>query len=163
LLENLAATQRRSGQGPDPDTVFATAMRSAGHARAGRGIMVVISDFLHPGGSVVGLNFLGAATEGGAFDTYCVQLLSPGEVDPSKEQARGLVGDLRLTDVETGKAAEVTVTPASVIRYRQKLAEHNEALRAACLSRGIACMLVSTETPLEQLVMGSLRKGGLLR
>jgi uncharacterized protein (DUF58 family) len=117
LLENLAACERRStGSGVDPDLVFADAMRSAAVSRAGRGIMVVMSDFLHPQGSAAGLQYLGAATMAGAFDTYALQVLSPSELDPVKDEARGLVGDLRLTDVETGRGAEVTVSAAAVIR-----------------------------------------------
>jgi Protein of unknown function DUF58 len=164
LLENLGACERRTGaSGLDPDLVFAQAMHSAAVSRAGRGIMVVISDFLHPQGSGGGLAYLGAATMAGAFDTYCLQVLSPSELDPVKDHAHGLVGDLRLTDVETGRAAEVTVTPAAIIRYRDNLRKHNEALREECLSRGIACFLVPTDTPIESLVLGSLRNGGMLR
>ncbi|HYE63873.1 MAG TPA: DUF58 domain-containing protein [Phycisphaerales bacterium] len=164
LLDNLAATTRRSlGSGPDPDALFAEAMRTAALGRAGRGVMIVISDFLHPGSSSAGLQYLGAATMDGAFDTYALQVLAPAEIDPAKDQDRGLVGDLRLTDIETGGAAEVTVTPASVARYKQALQKHNQALRNDCLSRGIAYFLVPTDTPVDQLILGSLRKGGLLR
>jgi hypothetical protein len=80
-----------------------------------------------------------------------------------KDHAHGLVGDLRLTDVETGRSAEVTVTPAAIIRYRENLRKHNDALREECLSRGIAYFLVPTDTQVESLVLGSLRNGGMLR
>jgi uncharacterized protein (DUF58 family) len=164
LIEDLATAERRThGGGADPDLVFAEAMRSAAVSRAGRGVMVVLSDFLHPQGSVAGLSYLGAATMAGAFDTYCLQLLSPSEIDPTKDQGRGLVGDLRLTDVETGRGAEVTVTPAAIVRYRENLRKHMKELREECLSRGIAYFPVPTDTPIEQLVMGAMRKGGMLR
>jgi uncharacterized protein (DUF58 family) len=164
LLENLAACDRRpAGTSPDPDLIFADAMKSAAVSRAGRGIMVVLSDFLHPAGGAAGLGYLGAGTASGAFDTYCLQLLSPGELDPMRDQPRGLAGDLRLTDVETGRAAEVTVTPATIARYRENLRKHMDGLKEECLSRGIAFFMVPTDTPLEQLVMGALRRGGLLR
>jgi len=164
LIENLAVTARRgTSPGPDPDVLFAEAMRGAALGRAGRGVMIVLSDFLHPEGSQAGLQYLGAATMDGAFDTYALQVLSPSELDPTKDQERGLSGDLRLTDIETGKAAEVTVTPASVGRYRAELRKHNDRLKADCLSRGIAYFLVPTDTPADQLILGSLRKGGLLR
>jgi uncharacterized protein (DUF58 family) len=164
LIENLVACERRGmGSGADPDLGFAEAMRSVAVSRAGRGVMVVLSDFLHPQGSAAGLAYLGAATMAGAFDTYCLQVLSPSELDPVKDAGRGLVGDLRLTDVETGRGAEVTVTPAAIVRYRENLRKHNEELREECLSRGIAYFLVPTETAIETLVLGALRKGGMLR
>ncbi len=163
LLGGLASGPRGSSGGPGPDELFAAAMREIAPARAGRGIMVVLSDFLYPDIGALGMQYLGAATVEGSFDTYCLQLLSPGEVDPAREAERGMIGDLRLTDIETGKAAEVTVTPAATARYRINLARHNEALREACLSRGIAYFLVPTDTPIDALVLGALRKGGMLR
>jgi uncharacterized protein (DUF58 family) len=164
LLESLATAARRTlSSGPSPDDLFASAMRAVGVDRAGRGVIVVLSDFLLPQGGEQGLQYLGAATMEGAFDAYALQLLSPAELDPARDLEHGLVGDLRLTDVETGAAAEVTVTPATVLRYRAALRKHNEQLREACLRRGIASFLVPTDTPIDQLILGSLRKGGLLR
>jgi uncharacterized protein (DUF58 family) len=164
VLKNLAACERRvGGSGLDPDVTFAEAMRAAASSRAGRGIMVVISDFLHPQGSTAGLSYLGAMTMAGAYDTYALQVLSPSELDPVKDQTRGLAGDLRLTDVETGRGAEVTVTPAAIIRYRDNLRKHQAQLREDCLSRGIAYFLVPSDTAIESLVLGALRQGGMLR
>jgi hypothetical protein len=57
----------------------------------------------------------------------------------------------------------VTVTPAAVIRYRENMRKHMSQLREECLSRGISYFLVSTETPVETLVLGALRQGGMLR
>mgnify|MGYP000876572624 CR=1 FL=1 len=162
LLEGLRET-RSPGGGADPGEVLVTALRAAARTNAGRGIVVVISDFLCPSGCAPGLAYLGAACMSGVMDAYCVQVNSPGEADPEQEAAAGLFGDLRLTDAETGRAAEVTVTPDSVRDYRAARAAYKDALHAECASRGIAHAEVSTRTPIEALVLGTLRRGGLLR
>jgi uncharacterized protein (DUF58 family) len=127
-----------------------------------RGIVVVLSDFLCAGGCARGLGAL-AAVEPGAVDTFCLQILSPGEIDPGAEESAGLFGDLRLTDVETMKVTEVTMSRALLARYAAAFAAYNERLRADCLSRGLAHFRVPTSTPVQTLVLDSLRRGGMLR
>jgi uncharacterized protein (DUF58 family) len=163
LLESLSS-RPGSGSARAGREVFATAMRRLALSRAGGGITVVISDFLWEGGAEVGLSFLmGRGEGGGAFDTYAVQTLAPGELRPEGERERGLHGDLSLADVETGRQVEVTISPASLAEYRAGLAQHQAALLRACRSRGIALSTVETSTPVETLILGTLRQGGMLR
>jgi uncharacterized protein (DUF58 family) len=148
---------------PGPRTLtFTEAMRSVALSRRGHGVMVVISDFLVPDDFGAALNYLSAESHGG-FDTWCVQVLSPGEIDPGREASRGLIGDLRLTDVETGQAAEVTMIPRTLERYRQRLKEHNERLASACAARGMTCVTLPSDTDLEPLLLDYLRRRGMLR
>ena len=98
----------------------------------------------------------------GGYDIFCIQLLAPTELEPEREAQAGLAGDLRLTDAETGRSAEVTITPELVKRYKQRLETYCEKLRTFCLARGMAHMLVRTDTALDQLVMDTLRRRGLV-
>lgn len=165
LLESMgqrpAAGTARAGRDD-----FAKSMRRLALARAGGGIIVIISDYLWEGGFDDGLNYLAGRASGAlasSFDTYCVQTLAPGELNPDRERERGLLGDLRLTDVETGRGADVTITPASINAYRLGLARHQAALKAATSTRGIALVTVDTSTPVETLMLGTLRQGGMMR
>lgn len=134
-------------------------LRALAQSRTGRGVVIVISDFLTDEDLRDGLNWLAA---GRGFDTWCVQVLSPGEMDPLQLRDAGLIGDLRLLDVETGEAAEVTVSPALIRRYRRRLTAFCEQLRAACLARGMAYLLVPSDTDLEALLLEQLRRRGLI-
>lgn len=179
LLESLDAAQNASaglgggtiatvGVQSPPD--IAKALTTFARTRRGKGIAVVLSDFLTPSADVApllsGLNAI-ALTEAGGFDSYCLQILSPGELDPrpltNLGGARGLIGDLRLTDVETGRAAEVSISPALIARYRARVDQYIAEVRKACRARGIGHFLVSTNTPIDELVVTSLRRGGWLR
>ena len=120
--DSTAAT----GGPPAPGGDFNTALRTIAKLRVGKGVMVVLSDFLVDEGYEAGLRTLAAA---GGYDTYCVQVLSPGEVEPEKEAEGGITGDLRLTDIESGRGAEVTVTAPVIKRYKERL-------RAYCAGLG---------------------------
>lgn len=147
--------ERGAAAGPSS---FNTALKTLGLSRKGKGVMVVLSDFLVREDIREGLSYLA----GGGFDVYCMQVLSPGELEPEKEPGGGVIGDLRLTDAETGAAAEVTVSGALLKRYKQRVAAHIEGVRVACASRGMTHAMLRSDTDVGELMMGYLRRRGML-
>lgn len=118
-----------------------------------RGVVLLLSDFMDKGGYETGLRYL----IGRKYDLYCIQMLSPEEIDPP------LTGDLRLVDIEDDDVAEVTISRALINRYKQNLAAYCQQLRDFCARRGVTYMFTSTQVPFDQLVLSYLRKRGLLR
>jgi uncharacterized protein (DUF58 family) len=135
---------------------FEEAMKTIALARQGKGVMVILSDFLLKEGYEKGLRYLA----GGGYDTFALQTLSPQEIDPARG---GIAGDLKLTDVEDGDFAEVTITPALLRRYKQTLDAYCGALREHCVRRNIMHVTVDTGMDLDTLLMEYLRKRGLLQ
>lgn len=167
LMDALSrATRAEAGRHAAGGVDLNHALRTLAQHRVGKGVVVVISDFLTPSatadGYLPGLNAL-AVGEGGGYDTYVLQVASPGELDPRKDAERGLVGDVRLTDAESGRGAEVTVSPALVRKYRGAFARYAEGLARDCRARGIFPLLVPSDTPVDRLVLSALRRGGMLR
>ncbi|MFO0879063.1 MAG: DUF58 domain-containing protein [Gemmataceae bacterium] len=119
----------------------------------GRGVVVLLSDFMDKGGYAEGLRYLVARQ----MDVHVVQILSQEEIDPD------LMGDLKLVDVEDADAAEVTVQLPLLRRYQENLAAYRDELETFCTRRGIGCISTSTEVPFDRLVLGHLRQRGLLR
>jgi len=117
------------------------------------GILLVLGDFLDKGGYEQGLRML----LGRKFDVYCIQILSPEEIEPT------LTGELRLTDVEDEDVAEVSISRALINRYKHNLKAYCAALREFCARRGITYAFSSTDVPFDQLVMTYLRRRGLLK
>lgn len=141
-----------------------TALRAAATSRAGRGVMVVISDFLTPGGCSRGLDALaGSATGIAGFDTTCIQVVAPAERDPLLDRSGTLTGDVRLTDVESGKSVDLTLSASAVAKYKKRFEEHTSVLRSHCRARGIAFLRADSDTPVDRFVTDALRTGGLLR
>jgi hypothetical protein len=104
------------------------------------------------------MNYLAGS---GGYDIHVLQVLSPGEMEPEKESG-GVIGDLRLTDAETGAAAEVTVSGALLKRYKQRLASHIEGVRKACAARDMSHVVLKSDTDVAGLLLGYLRKRGVL-
>src|SRR5271165_2556329 len=77
-----------------------SAAREFAIRHAGKGVVVVISDFLDKHGYQDALRYLLARN----MDIYVIHILSREEVEPD------LVGDLRLVDCEDDEAAEITIS-----------------------------------------------------
>lgn len=117
------------------------------------GLVILISDLFSPAGYVDGLTALAAR----GHECAVIHLLSPDEIDPP------LGGDLRLIDVETEQAQEVTIDGGMQDLYRRRLDGWRDEVRAACRARGAHYLPLASNTPLEQTVLTGLRRQGIVR
>src|SRR5437879_4828772 len=76
-----------------------------------KGVCVVLSDFFVTEGFESGLRYVA----GGKYDLFCVQALSPQEIEPE------LAGDLKLRDIEDDDLAEVSITQPLMKQYKANL------------------------------------------
>jgi uncharacterized protein (DUF58 family) len=120
---------------------------------SGKGVVVLLTDFMDKGGYEDALRYLVARQ----FDIYVVQVLSQEETDP------GIIGDLKLVDVEDNDEAEVTVSAALIQRYKQNLAAYQAGIQQYCSRRGITFLFTSNQVPFDRLVLTYLRQRGLVR
>jgi uncharacterized protein (DUF58 family) len=132
---------------------FDRACKQAAASRMGSGVMIVVSDFLFKEGYESGLRRLISPS----YELYAIQTLSRQETQPS------LTGDLKLVDVEDGDTAEITVSAALLKYYKQTLAAFCNELKEFCVRRGGSYVLAETTTPVETLVLNTLRRIRLIR
>ncbi len=132
---------------------LAQALRTFSLKHSGKGVVVVLSDFMDKNGYADALRYLVARQ----MDVYVIQVLSQEEIDPD------LTGDLKLVDVEDADAAEVTVNLPLLRRYQENLAAFRAELHDFCVRRGISCLFTSTDVPFDRLVLTYLRQRGLVR
>ena len=132
---------------------LAAAARSFAIRHPGKGIVVVISDFMDKRGYEDALRYLLARD----MDIYVVQVLSQEEVDPE------LVGDLRLIDCEDDDLAEITVSAPLLRRYKETLDAYVGGFREWCTRRGIAYLFTTNQTPFDTLILNYLRERGLVK
>lgn len=144
------------GQSAAGSLDFAAACRSLAGGRHGRGVVVLVGDFLVRDGLDPGLQSL----VGRGWDLFTLQVLAPEEIEPG---AHGVTGDLRLVDAEAGDEVEVTVSEALLRRQRERLQAHNARLRELCTRLGARHLSIDTREDLPRLMLESLRRGGLLR
>ncbi|HZE97048.1 MAG TPA: DUF58 domain-containing protein [Planctomycetota bacterium] len=117
------------------------------------GMKVVISDFLDKKGYPGALKWL---LKGGN-EVVVVQVLSPQEVKPP------IVGDLSLEDCEDGQLTEVSITAGLLKRYEANLKGLVGGLREYCRTRGLANFFVQSSHPIEQVILNSMRRTGVVR
>jgi uncharacterized protein (DUF58 family) len=120
---------------------------------SGKGVVVILSDFMDKGGYEEGLRYLIARN----LDVYVIQILSQEEIDPP------MTGDLKLTDVEDEDEAEVTISAPLLKKYKETLAAYRGALHNFCTRRGVQYLFTSNQVPFDRLVLGYLRQRGLVR
>ena len=132
---------------------FEKACRDATASRIGRGVTIVVSDFLFKQGYEAALRRL----IGARYDLYVIQVLSPQEISPE------LTGDLKLLDVEDADTAEITVSAALIKYYKRNLAAWCDELRSFCTNRGAVCVQANSADSVESLVLNYLRRIHLLR
>jgi uncharacterized protein (DUF58 family) len=112
------------------------------------GLAVVLSDFLDPAGYETGLN----ALAGRGFQVDAIQIMAPEEWNPPS------YGDLRLVDSESGREQEVTFGKYRLKAYQQTVQNYCQRLREYCTKHGMSFFSVTSETPLEQLLLKQLRQ-----
>jgi uncharacterized protein (DUF58 family) len=130
-----------------------SALKAFSLRASSKGVVVILSDFMDKGGYTEGLRYLIARN----MDVYVVQILSQEEIDPP------LTGDLKLTDVEDGDEAEVTVSAPLLKKYKETLAAYRGKLSEFCVRRGVNYLFTSNQVPFDRLVLGYLRQRGLIR
>src|SRR5215469_11814629 len=106
------------------------ALRTFTLESSGKGIVVVLGDFMDKGGYEEALRYLVARQ----MDVYVIQILSQEEIDPE------ITGDLKLVDVEDDDAAEITVNGPLLRRYKENLAAYRASLHDFCTRRGVSCL-----------------------
>lgn len=138
---------------PSGGSDLTAAARAFATRHTGKGVVVVVSDFLDKRGYEEALRYLLARN----LDIYVVQVLSREEVEPE------LAGDLRLVDAEDDDQAEITISAPLLKRYKDNLNAFVGGLKEWCTRRGIAYIFTTNQTPFDKLVLTYLRERGLVK
>ncbi len=143
---------RRAPQ-PEGATQLLPSLRAFTQRMKRRGLVFVISDFFDPAGYDEALALLRYHH----FDAHLIQVLDPAELDPAA------LGDLKLTEIETGTAYEVTANEALLRRYRDEINGFISGLSAFCTRRNFGYAQALTDVPFEDLVLRVLRDGRIVK
>ncbi len=118
-----------------------------------RSRLILVTDLLDREGYQDGL----LALQASGHDLFVVHVLAPEEIDPPE------IGDVRLIDVETGGAEDVTLSRERIAGYRDRTTRHYAEIEAFAYVHGIGYARVSTATPLGDVLFRNLMQGRLLR
>jgi uncharacterized protein (DUF58 family) len=116
----------------------------------GRGVAIVLSDFLTPGDLRRAFNLLNNS----GFEIFALQILAPAELDPQ------ITGDFRLVDSETGATLDISNAGDLMALYHEYRAALEAELTTLCAKRHGRFLATSTAEPFERLFFETLRRKG---
>ncbi len=117
------------------------------------GLLFLLSDLFSRGDYRTGLSAILAR----GYEVALLHILSPDEVAPD------LAGDLRLLDVESGEATEITIDPTTQEGYAEALESWRQGIDAFCAPRGVHYAPIATDTPWDAVIWQILRRQGVVR
>lgn len=144
FLENIPA----GGDFPVDQAVEAVLKR-----HRGRGIVVVLSDFLTFGEFASPFNMLFSA----GLAVFGVQILSPTELNPE------VAGDLRFVDCENGLTLDVSSAGDLLGIYHEHRLTLEDELGTLCRQRSGRFLSISSRDPLEWVLFDLFRRKGWVR
>ncbi|MGE4283381.1 MAG: DUF58 domain-containing protein [Clostridia bacterium] len=115
----------------------------------GAGIAIVISDLMSFDGIKEGLKYLQFKKQ----DIILCHLLSPEELTPS------VGGSVRMVDMETGEAKDITITHGLLKAYQNVLDSFTEDIKKYCFQRGINYISLSSDFNIEHMVKMTIGAG----
>ena len=91
------------------------------------------------------------------FEITILHTLAPQELRPEID------GDFRLLDAEGGAPIEITADLDVLRRYDENLRAWRDEIESFCNGRGITYIFIDTSVPVEDFVLSTLRRRGVLR
>jgi len=120
---------------------------------SGKGVVIVVSDFLTFGDVTRAFNLL----HGAGLEIYALQILGPTELDPE------LTGDLRFVDSETDQTLDVSSIGELLGLYQDHLHGLKNYLASECRKRNGRFVSISSDDPLKDVLFDKLLRRGWIR
>jgi uncharacterized protein (DUF58 family) len=119
----------------------------------GKGVAVVLSDFLTFGDVTRAFNLL----HSGGLEVYALQVLGPTERDPE------LTGDLRFIDSETQQTLDVSSVGEMLGLYHEHRLALEAHLAAQCRRRSGRFLSLNSDEPIKAVLFDKLLRRGWVR
>lgn len=138
---------------PGGDMCVETGIERFLERHRGRGVAVVLSDFLTFGDIGRGLNRLA----GSGLEVFGIQILAPSEIQPE------LNDDARLVDAETGQTLDVTSAGELLQLYEEYRLAFEAHLATLCRRHAGRFVRLGTEDDLRWVLFDLMRRKGWVR
>lgn len=118
----------------------------------GRGIALILSDFLAPGGWRRGMDLLRHSR----FEVGIMQVSDPEEAEAPAR------GEVILNDRETGATRSLRITDGIAAAYRKAFLAHGQVLQDYARAHNLFYAHGRTDQPFEQMILHTMRSARLL-
>lgn len=134
-------------------TSLGAAVRAFLARRPTPGVVVVLSDLFDGGGYQRPLEQLRYS----GYEVHVLHVVAPDEVSPEPG------ADAELVCAETGEAVTVALDQRAVADYRAAFAAFAGGVASFCRRHELGYARALTSVPVDELVLGALRRGALVR
>lgn len=138
---------------PGGDSTIEDSVDSVLRMHRGRGVVVVLSDFLTFGDITRPFNLL----HGAGLEIFGIQLLGPSEISPD------LSGDVRFVDCETGQTLDVSSARELLGLYHEHRLALEQHLETQCRRRDGRFVSLCSDELLEPILNDTLLRKGWIR
>jgi uncharacterized protein (DUF58 family) len=135
------------------DCPFESAIDGMLSRHRGRGLVILLSDFLTFGDLQKPFNMLFSA----GLEVSAIQILGPTELNPE------LTGNLRFVDSESGQTLDVSNVGDLLSVYHAHRLALEEEVAMICRQRSGRFLSISSQAPLESVLFDLLRRKGWIR
>lgn len=150
VTEMLNFVERIEGGG---DTPVESSIETALKRHSGKGIAILLSDFLTFGDLVRPFNLLFSA----GLQPMCIQILAPSELSPD------VTGDIRMVDCEQLETLDVSSAASLLGIYQEHLQASQQRLESLCRQRSGRFLSASSDIQIDALVFDTLRRNGWIQ
>ena len=119
---------------------------------SGRGVAILISDFLTSGNLRRAFNLLHSA----GLEIFAVQILAPTELAPH------VAGDIRLVDSESGGVLDVSSAADLLSLYQEYREAHTALIAELCRQRQGKFLALDSADSIERIIFDTIRRKGWL-
>lgn len=138
---------------PGGDQPIEMAVEAFLRQHRGRGVVVLLSDFLTTGDIRRSFNLL----HNSGLEIFAMQILGPKEIEPE------ITGDFRLVDSELGGTLDVSSVGDLLALYQEYRAAQEAQLAALCQQRSGRFLSLNSADSFERIFFDVLRKKGWVR
>jgi uncharacterized protein (DUF58 family) len=138
---------------PDGHTGLADAARMTVERIVPGGLLILLSDLMMQDFSRA-LRLISQVEQ----ELIVVQIVAPDDIDPSAIGA----GELTLVDSETGREVDVSIDAEMAERYRAEFERWQDEQRALVVKHSGRFFVVSSDRPVERVVLRDWRVAGLI-
>lgn len=150
LAKMFAFVEQIDGGG---DGAFDQAVEAALQHHRGKGVAVLLSDFLTFGDLKRPFNLLFNA----GLQPMGIQILAPSEINPD------VTGDVRMVDCEHLQTLDVSSAGSLLGIYQEHLHSFQEQLETLCRQRSGRFLSISSDRDIDRLVFDTLRRNGWIQ
>jgi uncharacterized protein (DUF58 family) len=141
----------------DEDADIEACVKNCPDTSTSNGLTIIISDFFTESNWKKAVEYLIYKRR----QVLLVQVMTPDEAEPAYDGRLTLI-DAESVDVADPKNMKIRITRSMQDAYAEAMADFKKDMHDFCVRRGVDCVFIRTDDPLERVLFSELLKVGIM-